>query len=81
MGSWMRARIVKARQRWAAIGTHVGDFQARLVLTLFYWCVAMPFAVVVRFVDPLRLRPPAASAWVSRGAPGNASVETARRQY
>lgn len=74
-------RFAAAGRRWVALGAHVGDFQARFVLTLFYWLVAAPFAVAARCLDPLRLRPRASSGWVRRGRTAAGSLEAARRQY
>jgi hypothetical protein len=69
--------------RWwgRQVGRHVGDFQARVVLTLFYWLVAVPFALVVRLLDPLRLRAGGDSAWVRRSVPAARALDAARRQY
>jgi hypothetical protein len=60
----------------------VGNFQARLLLTVFYLVIAAPFGLGVRlFSDPLRLRDHhAASAWVPR-EPRDTSLDTASRQY
>jgi hypothetical protein len=60
----------------------VGNFQARLLLTVFYLVIAAPFGIGIRiFSDPLRLRRhQAASAWVPRDL-RDTSLDTAGRQY
>jgi hypothetical protein len=42
---------------WKRVGRKIGDFQARVLLTLFYFVILAPFAVIVRFkADPLGLK-------------------------
>ena len=58
----------------------IGNFQARVLLTLFYFAVVPPFAVIVKLAkDPLGLRPPRGSSfWSPRS---EADPATARRQF
>lgn len=50
---------------WKVIAHKIGDFQARLVLSLFYFIVVTPFALVVKmFSDPLRLGKDGTGAWL-----------------
>lgn len=53
---------------WVEIAGYFGDFQARLILTLFYVTILLPFALIMRlFADPLRVRKaPADSGWLPR---------------
>jgi hypothetical protein len=55
-------------ERWKVIAHVIGNFQARVLLTIFYFVIAPPFALIVKLVrDPLSLRLPAgASYWVTR---------------
>jgi hypothetical protein len=61
----------------------VGDFQARLVLTIFYFTAAMPFGVKARWLAPgtrSEAGEPLQSFWVPRaGSPP--TVDNARRQF
>jgi hypothetical protein len=42
---------------WKRIGRKIGDFQARVLLTVFYAVLILPFGLAVRiFADPLRIR-------------------------
>ena len=71
----------RAWQLWMELAGYIGDFQARLVLTLFYFTIVPPFALLARFgVDPLRLRRrQVATAWSPRRAL-KADLASGRRQ-
>ena len=54
---------------WKVVAHAIGNFQARLLLSLFYFLVVPPFALLVKlFMDPLRLRPAdhRGSFWIDR---------------
>ena len=78
----MRAGITRFWRRWKALAGAIGDFQARLLLTLCYFVLLAPYAAVLtKFADALDLRPrPATSAWLKRDAV-HPDMGTARRQY
>jgi hypothetical protein len=64
---------------WKRIGRKVGDFQARVLLTVFYFVMLAPFAVIVRWkADPLGLK--GTRGW-HPVAPGAPAAERARRQF
>lgn len=67
---------------WKEIAGYIGDFQARALLTVFYFTVFMPFALLVRlFGDPLLVRRrPRESGWVPRKN-SETDVTRARRQF
>ncbi len=67
---------------WEKFGQAIGDFVARVVLTVFYFTVFVPFGIGVRlFGDPLRLTPPSdGSGWQSRDE-DDASLDAGRRQF
>jgi hypothetical protein len=67
---------------WRARARNIGDFQSRLLLTVFYFTVLVPFALLLRlFGDPFRLhgRTPG-TAWCQRAAT-DSSMDGARRQF
>jgi hypothetical protein len=69
-------------EKWKAFGHKVGDFQARLILTLFYFVVICPFAAVVRFgAKPLRLKSLHTSNWLRSEVDTDDSMARARRQF
>jgi hypothetical protein len=41
---------------WKRIARRIGDFQARLILALFYFIILSPFSLLVRISDPLGIR-------------------------
>ena len=74
-------RLARAWARWKAIAHVIGNFQARVVLTVFYFVVVPPFALVLKmWKDPLGLRPPAGpSFWIHRDA--SPSDRSGNRQF
>jgi hypothetical protein len=66
---------------WKRLARRIGDAQARVVLTVFYFLVLGPFAAVLRLrSDPLALRPGAAGRWQGRDEAADGSLAAARRQ-
>lgn len=56
---------------WLALAHKIGQFQSRVILTLFYFVVVTPFGLAVRaFGDPLQIKrraiSDASSAWSAR---------------
>lgn len=67
-------------QAWKGIARKIGNFQARVLLTLFYAVLVLPFGVAVRlFADPLRIRRPS-NKWLDRNRDGM-DMPAARRQW
>ncbi|MBE7552907.1 MAG: hypothetical protein HS126_17690 [Anaerolineales bacterium] len=68
-------------QGWKVFGHFLGNLLARVVLTIFYFTVFVPFAVGVRlFSDPLYLKTMPAKLWHSRHT-GDQTLEDVLRQY
>lgn len=71
-------RLRQLWHAWKRVGQFIGDMLARVVLTLFYFTILVPFGIGVRLLaDPLSLKtqPP-------RWLPGDfaePAVEAARR--
>lgn len=69
-------------QWWKRVAVRVGDYQARIILTLFYFVVFAPFALVVRLAtDPLSLKKGRPRGWQLRERDESTSMEWARRQF
>ena len=68
--------------KWKPIATRIGNFQARLILSLLYFVIVTPFGLAVRFLsDPLHLKEQEKlTFWHSKDAP-EATLEQARRQF
>lgn len=66
---------------WKRLGQFIGDIVGRIVLTLLYFTIVLPFGVGVRlFSDPLKIkRTPTPSFWHPRQSVSN-TLEEARRQ-
>jgi hypothetical protein len=67
-------------EAWKRIAHKIGSFQARVVLTVLYGVLVLPFGLVVRwFSDPLRIkrRP---QGWLEHAENPN-DLEWAHRQW
>ncbi len=66
-------------EAWKRLAHKIGNFQARLLLTVFYAVVVLPFGLAVRFfADPLRIKRRPAEWLDHPEAPG--SLDAAQRQ-
>jgi hypothetical protein len=67
---------------WMKFGHFMGDIVGRVVMTLFYFTLLLPFGVIVTlFSDPLdRKRTNQPPAWHARTT-GDRTLEEARRQF
>ena len=66
---------------WKRFGKKVGDFQARLLLTIFYFVILAPFGLGMRAADPLGLRKTGDPVWRPRPpVPAGDVVARAQRQ-
>jgi len=70
-------------EAWKRFGRKAGDVQARFFLSVFYFVVLAPFALIVRWAaDPLAIKPRAPGGWQLRPAPRQGNpLEGARRQF
>ena len=67
--------------RWLKIAGIIGDFQARVVLSLFYFLIVLPFGLAVRLSgDPLRIKRPRTTNWTAF-APRARTLADMRKQY
>jgi hypothetical protein len=71
----------KGWQTWKRIGQTIGDAFGRLVLTVFYFTLFMPFALGVRLLgDPLAMRPHVRAKWLERKM-HDLTLEDSRRLF
>ena len=76
----MRLWFSRLWEGWKRLGKRLGDFQARVFLTVFYFVILAPFALVVRgLADPLGLKRPA--GWQTVKPAAASPLERARRQF
>ena len=65
---------------WKSLAHKIANFQARLLLSLFYFVALTPFALRVKvFSDPLQLK--RFRGWVPRDRAETDPLAMARRQY
>jgi hypothetical protein len=76
------AFLKKLWQGWLRFGHLMGDIVARVVMTIFYFTLLLPFGVLVTLLsDPLDMRRKAkAPAWLSRTT-GDQTLEEAQKQF
>ena len=73
--------VQKMWEGWKGFGHFIGNLLARLVLTIFYFSVFIPFGIGVRlFSDPLRIKTPPSPQWVSRQT-GDQNLKEVSRQF
>jgi hypothetical protein len=69
-------------RQWKKIGQAIGDFIARLVLSLFYFTIFVPFGLGVRFFgDPLNMKKAGSASWWLERKTRDLSLDDARRQW
>ncbi len=61
---------------WKRVARRIGDFQARLILTVFYYTLFAPFALAARLAGK-----PQRGGWQQRPEPDGAPLARAGRQY
>jgi hypothetical protein len=76
----VKAAARAAWRWWTRVAHRIGDFQARVLLSVFYYVILGPFALVLRRSDPLGIRPGAAGGWRRREDVARPIAEQARRQ-
>ena len=67
---------------WKKIGKKVGAFQARALMTFFYFVILAPFAGLIRCLsDPLALKPGTQRGWRSKEKPERDAMRRAGEQF
>jgi hypothetical protein len=67
---------------WKRIAKKIGDFQARLLLTVFYLFIIGPFALLIRlWGDPLAIKPRSRHGWLPHTARQGDPMERATQQF
>ena len=68
--------------RWKRMARTIGDFQARALMTLFYFVILGPVAMVTCWrSDPLALKPSTPRGWGNREEREGEPMDQARRQF
>lgn len=68
---------------WKKIARKIGDFNARVILTIFYFVLLLPFALLIKCLsDPLEIKKGAAKGWRTIEVKSEISpMEKAVRQF
>jgi hypothetical protein len=75
----MRKKLWK---RWKRIAKAIGDFQARLILSVFYFIIVGPFALILRWAgDPLSLKKGAEQGWRVKTESKDPPLKRAMNQF
>lgn len=77
----MLSMLKRVWEAWKKIAHKIGVFQSRVILSVLYIILIIPFSLAVKYItDPLRLKNrPMESYWIKR-TPQEPSMEEARRQ-
>jgi hypothetical protein len=69
-------------ERWKKFGKRIGDFQARALLSIFYFIILAPFALIIQRVsDPLAIKTETSGGWQVKGEGEGSPRERASRQF
>ncbi len=67
---------------WKPIAEKIGNFQARIILSVFYFIFVTPIALGVKlFSDPLKIKESDQGSWWIPREQGENSMEEAGRQF
>jgi hypothetical protein len=68
--------------RWKKIARKIGDFQARVLMTVFYFLVLGPVSLALRWrSDPLAIKATTPRGWNNMEKRQGTPLEQARRQF
>ncbi len=82
LSSLSPSKLRRAWVWWKRVARAIGDFQARIILVLFYFVALGPFALVVRWTsDPLAIKSATLKGWRVREAGKDSPLERAMRQF
>lgn len=71
--------LKKIWHQWKKFGLMMGDFVARVALTIFYFTIFVPFGVAVHFFMDMLDSKGRTASWITRTT-GDKTLDQARRQ-
>ena len=78
----MQSFVLKSWEWWKKVARKIGDFQARILLTIFYFIFFSPFAVAIRLLsDPLSIKHRTPPSWGTKSRAEGTLIEQAKRQF
>jgi hypothetical protein len=76
------AFFVRLWHGWKRFGRKLADVQARILLSIVYFTVVLPFGLAVRLLaDPLAIKPGHRPAWIDRAPDTGSPLMRAGRQF
>jgi hypothetical protein len=74
--------LARTWQAWKRIAKRIGNFQARVLMAVFYFTIFCPFALAIRWgSDPLGIKPGADCGWRPILGPAETPLDRARKQF
>lgn len=67
-------------EAWKVVAKKIGDFNARVILTLFYFVLLAPLALVIRKHDPMGIRIKKKQEWLQKTPPQGNPLDRAVQQ-
>jgi len=72
----------KIWEGWRSVARKIGNFQARVLLTVLYYVAVAPFALLLNWSgDPLSLNPKTPKGWRPRSTSSETEASRSTRQY
>jgi len=72
----------KSWEWWKRVARKIGDFQARIILTIFYFIILGPFALGLRMgSDPLAIKASTLRGWHPKTDGKGTPIEQATKQF
>jgi hypothetical protein len=71
----------KLWERWKRIAKAIGNFNARVIMTVFYFIFLAPLSIPVKAKDPLVIRGKKNAGWNPRPTAEGTPMEHALRQF
>jgi len=69
-------------QGWKRIAKKIGEFQARVLLAVFYFTIFCPFALAVRWgSDPLAIHQRVPGGWRPLNPPQESAQDRGKKQF
>ncbi len=69
----------KIWEAWKKIAKKIGDFNSRVILTVFYFVFITPISIPIKFKDPLGIKNKK-QGWIPKQTPEGTPMEHALRQ-
>jgi hypothetical protein len=66
---------------WKKVAHKIGNFQARIILLVFYFVILAPFSLIIKRADPMRLRKGANHGWEQSTTDSAPASEKMIRQW